>query len=157
MRATSASTVFTSNGPLFFGLLDTWDSCIVTAARGLALARRLANAKPQAAEEDQFSKLHDALFQFSWTMRQHLRPVRRDQHVVLDAHAEFVGKIDARLTRHDHAGFELHLHIRTKEGGLVNLQAEAVPQAVVEEFAVALVGNVAARDGVHVLARRAGP
>src|SRR5687767_13981297 len=88
-------------------------------------------------------------------MRQHFWSVGREQYVILDPHAELVRQIDARLADHDHAGYVLHLDIRAKERRFVDLQTEAVPQAVVEEIAEALLGDVAAGDGVDVLARHA--
>src|SRR5438270_9960114 len=66
-----------------------------------------------------------------------------------------LGQVDARLDGDDVAGGERVLGQRRQPRPLVDLEPDAVPEAVAEVLAVARVGDQLARGRVDVLAARA--
>ena len=66
------------------------------------------------------------------------------------------GQVDTGFDGDDHAGLKDVRRVLPHRRGLVNLQADAVSQAVREVFAIASIGDKRPGGGVHVLARDAG-
>src|SRR5207247_1148279 len=69
--------------------------------------------------------------------REHVRPVGGHHHEVLDPHAEAPGDVHARLDGDDGAGLERRLVALGQARLLVDLQPDAVAEAVAELVAVA--------------------
>src|SRR5262249_4102173 len=86
--------------------------------------------------------------QLTGQMAEYLVAVWCDQDVVLDADAAPARKVDARLDGEDHAGLQHSLRPRSQGRPLMDLQADAVPQAVPEVVAVAGIGDLGSRRGV---------
>src|SRR4051812_32193846 len=103
------------------------------------------------------SERDDALIELARTARQDLGAIGRDEDVVLDADAPPVGQIDTGLAGNDHAGLERDVGAGAEERGLVNLQTEAMAETMIELVAEALLGDVAARARIDLLAGYAGP
>ena len=59
-------------------------------------------------------------------------PVARDDDHILNAYSAPAGQVDARFDGHDHSGFENIFRLRREPRGFVNLQADAVSEAVTE-------------------------
>ena len=77
---------------------------------------------------------------------------RSDQDEILDAYAEALWKVHARLDGDDIARDELASDAVAEARLLVDVDADAVARAVVEELAVAALGDHAPRRLVHLLA-----
>src|SRR5262249_9716090 len=86
-----------------------------------------------------------------------LWPVVPDDDQVLDPHAAEALEVDARLDRDGHAGLDDVLDARAHPGALVDLEADAVPQAVAEGLAQAGRLDPVARHGVELAAGHARP
>ena len=79
-----------------------------------------------------------------------------DDDEVLDAHAEPLRHVDAGLDRHHVAREQLVLGARAEARPLVDLDPDAVADAVAELVAVAGIGDRLARRGVHRRGRPRG-
>src|SRR5262249_34652057 len=88
--------------------------------------------------------------QFPGDACQHLTAVGGDEHVVLDPYAAPVGQVDPRLDGDDHASLENGRRARFHHRRLVDLQADAVSQAVVKKRAEARITDDSACFGIHV-------
>ena len=88
-------------------------------------------------------------------LRQDVPPVLGDDHEVLDAHATDAGQVDARLDGHDMARDEPRPAGPCKPRRLVDVEPDAVPEAMAEVVAVARGGDDVAGDRVDLATGRA--
>ena len=87
---------------------------------------------------------------------ENFRPIGRQMQHILDTHAEFAGQIDAGLCGDDGVLRQLCVRAGRGDGVLVDVEPEAVSEAVTEAVPVARIGDDLARGGVHTLAGHAG-
>src|SRR5687767_10225023 len=89
---------------------------------------------------------------------EHLAPAVGDQHVVLDSHAALAGQVNPRLHRHDHPRAELFFAPGlAQRRQLVNVAADAVPEAVAEVLAESGPFDHVAGDAIRLRRRHARP
>ena len=78
---------------------------------------------------------HDDRDELLVELGQPLTAVFRDEHEVLDADAALAGEVDPRLDGDDVAGLEHVGRLGAQRRGLVDLDADAVPEPVAERLA----------------------
>src|SRR3954468_24373876 len=91
------------------------------------------------------------LQKFAGEVGQNLGAAGGEVHIVLDANAAPAGTINARLDRHDCALPERRFDGLCQPRRFVDLEAEAVTEAVAERVAIAAVFDVAASEAVRLL------